>query len=290
MPALVAPVGVDGRDPPEVAEIDRTPPLPLDDRRTHGSEPAANRGRDELPPADTPALGRAVLFAGSQGRDDSAVVSIVVLSPHSDDGVLSLGAAMARWARAGIRVELLTVFGLDPASTAVTEGWDRRAGFASEGEAARARRAEDEDACSILGVTPRWLSFGSVDFERHGDDNDVWTAVHDALAGARLVLVPGSPLTHPDHAWLHRLVAERLAAERLGLYAEQPYTHRQAGAPFAPVRLGFRDRVAKWRAVRAYRSQLPLLAMRRSMRRGPLRLAWADERVAWPGGGVDPPI
>jgi LmbE family N-acetylglucosaminyl deacetylase len=214
------------------------------------------------------------------------VVSIVVLSPHSDDGVLSVGAAMARWARAGAHVELLTVFGLDPGSDAVTEGWDRRAGFASEGDAARARRAEDESACSILGVTPRWLPFGSVDFERHGDEDDVWSAVSDAVSGADLVLVPGSPLSHSDHAWLHRLVAGRLPAEQLGLYAEQPYTQRQGGTPFSAVRLGARDRLAKWRAVRAYESQLPLLAMK-GLRRGPLALARADERVAWPAGGVD---
>ena len=213
--------------------------------------------------------------------------SLVVLSPHSDDGVLSLGGAMARWSREGRHVELLTVFGLDPDSVADTGGWDRRAGFSTEGEAARARRAEDERACVTLGVTPRWLPFGSVDFERHGDEDDVWSAVVESIAGADLVLVPGSPLTHPDHAWLNELVVARVSPERLALYAEQPYTFRQGSRPFSAVPLAARDRLAKWRAVRAYRSQLPLLALRG--RRGPLALAQADERVAWPGG-VDPPI
>ena len=64
---------------------------------------------------------------------------IVVVSPHSDDGVLSLGASMTRWARSGRGVKLLTVLALDPGSDAPTEGWDRRAGFMTEGEAARAR-------------------------------------------------------------------------------------------------------------------------------------------------------
>ena len=214
------------------------------------------------------------------------MLSLVVLSPHSDDGVLSLGAAMARWARGGASVQHLTVFGLDPASAAVTEGWDRRAGFATEGEAARARRAEDEQACATLGVMPRWLPFGSVDFDRRGDEGEVWAAVSDVVSGADYVLTPGSPLTHPDHLWLHRLVAERLSPERLATYAEQPYTRRAAGAPFVPLELGVRDRVAKWHAIRAYRSQLPLLGLRG--RRGPLALAWADERVAWPAGGVEP--
>jgi LmbE family N-acetylglucosaminyl deacetylase len=207
---------------------------------------------------------------------------IVVVSPHSDDGVLSLGAAMARWARGGARVELLTVLALDPSSTAPTGGWDRRAGFATEREAARARREEDAHACALLGVMPRWLPFGSVDFERHGDDEEIWDAVGGSVAHADVVLVPGSPLTHPDHAWLSSLLTQRLPSERVALYAEQPYTLRTGAAPFAPARVSLRDRLVKWRAIRAYRSQLPLLGMAEDLRRGPLRLALAEERVAWP--------
>ena len=79
---------------------------------------------------------------------------IVVVSPHSDDGVLSLGASMSRWVRGGAQVELLTVLALDPGSTAPTGGWDRRAGFRTEGEAAQARRGEDAAACAVLGAHP----------------------------------------------------------------------------------------------------------------------------------------
>jgi LmbE family N-acetylglucosaminyl deacetylase len=206
---------------------------------------------------------------------------IVVASPHSDDGVLSLGASMARWARAGRRVELLTVLALDPDSRAPTGGWDRRSGFATEGEAARARREEDRAACAVLGVTPHWLPFGSVDYERHGTDDGIWEAISRHVQGAGVVLFPGSPLTHPDHVWLSSLLAERITAESIALYAEQPYTVRDGTAPFARVEVAARNRLAKWRAIRAYRSQLPLLGMR-DVRRGPLHLALAAERVAWP--------
>jgi LmbE family N-acetylglucosaminyl deacetylase len=213
---------------------------------------------------------------------------IVVLSPHSDDGVLSLGASLARWTRSGRQVELVTVFALDPGSTAETGGWDGRAGFRTEGDAARARREEDRAACAILGVTPLWLPFGSVDYERHGDEDAVWDAVRGTLEGAGVVLLPGSPLTHPDHEWLHTLVVERLPAPRLARYAEQPYTLRASGAPFARIDVGARDRLAKWRAVGAYRSQLPLLAL--AGRRSRLRLVRADERVELPEGRVDLPL
>lgn len=206
----------------------------------------------------------------------------MVVSPHSDDAVLSLGAAMARWARAGRRVELLTVLALDPESTAPTEGWDRRGGFATEGEAARGRREEDRAACAVLGATAHWLPFGSVDYERHGDDDAIWEAVAEHVEGAGVVLIPGAPLTHPDHAWLSSLLQNRIAPGAAAFYAEQPYASREGITPFARVGVSPRDRVAKWRAVSAYRSQLPLLGMHGDIRRGPLRLALADERVAWP--------
>jgi len=210
---------------------------------------------------------------------------IVVVSPHLDDGVLSLGASMASWVRRGAAVELLTVLGCDPASQAPAGGWDARGGFATEGESASARREEDRQACAVLGAAPVWLPYGSGDYELHGAEADVRDAVLRALEGADSVLVPGFPLSHPDHAWLAELLAGALGPWRVGRYAEQPYTRRAAadpgGAGFAraPVRLD--DRVAKWRAIRCYASQLPLLAMRGSLRRGPHRYAAAREWIAW---------
>ena len=209
--------------------------------------------------------------------------TIVVVSPHSDDGVLSLGASMAPWARSGRRVELLTVLALDPDSTAPTGGWDRRAGFVTEGAAARERREEDRVACARLGVTPGWLPFGSVDFDRHGDEDDVWAAVRPTLESAGCVLVPGSPLTHPDHAWLNELLTRYAPPDLVGLYAEQPYTARR-------VRYAVRDRRARRARPTREVARDPRLSLAASApghatrpRRGPLALALAEERVAWPG-------
>jgi LmbE family N-acetylglucosaminyl deacetylase len=222
---------------------------------------------------------------------------VVVVSPHLDDGVLSLGASIARWSRRGVVVELLTVLGCDPESAAAPGGWDARGGFASEGDAARGRREEDRAACAVVGATPRWLPYGSADYERHGNGADVRLAVERALEGADTVLLPGSPLTHPDHDWVLRtLVGATFDVRRLGLYAEQPYTRRAGGeprvapwavdalgapSPFAALPVGMRDRLAKWRGIHCYRSQVPLLGMRRSLRRGAHRYAAAAELVAW---------
>lgn len=216
----------------------------------------------------------------SEGRAaEPPAERIAVVSPHLDDGVLSLGASIAGWTRAGAVVQLLTVFACDPASTTPTGGWDRRGGFATEGESARARREEDRRACAELGATAVWLPFGSVDYERHGDEEDVRRAVAGAVAGNGVVYVPGSPLTHPDHEWLVRTLAAGMlgGASQLALYAEQPYTRRSGREPSVPVWIAemlgaarrfesaptsVRDRLAKWRAIRRYRSQLPLLAIR----------------------------
>jgi LmbE family N-acetylglucosaminyl deacetylase len=208
------------------------------------------------------------------GRGDR----VVVVSPHLDDGVLSLGAAMRVWAGSGARVELLTVLACDPASDAPAGGWDSRGGFGTEGESARARRDEDAAACALLGVAPSWLPYGSVDFERHGDERAVVATVAAATADADLVLLPGFPLSHPDHEWLVRALVEdgESFPGRVAFYAEQPYTARSDGRPSLPGWLAERMRlapafdglprrpralVAKWRAVRCYRSQLPLLAL-----------------------------
>jgi LmbE family N-acetylglucosaminyl deacetylase len=218
-------------------------------------------------------------------RIDESLPTFVIVSPHLDDGVLSVGAAMASWVRMGHHVTLLTVLGGDPQSNAPAGGWDRRGGFTTEGEAARRRRDEDRRGCDVLGVSPIRFPFGSLDYERHGDDEDVWSAISSTVEAGDVVLIPGFPLSHPDHVWLSRLLAERMPNDRLGVYAEQPYTLNQGDTPFSPVHLSTRDRVAKWRAIRRYGSQMPLLGIGRV--RDLRRLAWAHERVSWPADRLD---
>src|SRR5262245_57265323 len=102
---------------------------------------------------------------------------IVVVSPHLDDAVLSLGATLAHAVEAGSQVEILTVFACATDSQAPTDSWDRKSGFATEGEAAQKRRDEDRAACSILGVTPRWFDFGAQPYDRRASAQEVMSAV-----------------------------------------------------------------------------------------------------------------
>ena len=222
---------------------------------------------------------------------------VVVVSPHLDDAVLSLGAAIAQAVRAGAQVEVLTVFAGDPDSTTPAGRWDAWARFGTEGAASRALREEDRKACAIIGATPVWLRFGDKQYGRNRDEAAVYDAVLAALDGRDAVLLPGYPLAHGDHRFLSELLVRRgIPYRHVGLYMEQPYAVAAGGeqaAPeipaclrdllpmspsFEPVRTGARDRVAKWRALRKYRSQLPLL---KSVVRSRTRVRAGHESVAW---------
>ncbi len=223
-------------------------------------------------------------------------LSVAVLSPHLDDGVLSLGASIVEAVRAGHKVSVITVFAGDTRSENGAGDWDRRAGFATEGEAARRRMDEDRTACDVLGASPVWLPFADNQYRRQRDADEVWSRLTEAIQGEDAVLVPGRPLIHPDHLWLTRLVLERgLESSRMGAYAELPYDlwasadkrrHAPSSTPdlprnwFAP-RVTVRSRLAKWSAAGAYSSQLPWLGRGFSYRRALLQSRLGGERVAW---------
>ena len=203
------------------------------------------------------------LLGNSVPIDDAR---IVVVSPHLDDAVLSLGAALSHAVRRGADVTVLTVLAGDPASSSPACWWDVQAGFRTAGDAATARRQEDARACSILGVALQWLPFSD---SLHGPvpEDEVVAALRTELQGFDLILLPGFPLAHPDHRLLNRLVLEQVQPQaRMLLYAEQPYYLREGGGPPAgwkPATAALPDRVKKVRACRAYSSQLELLGDRR---------------------------
>ncbi len=175
---------------------------------------------------------------------------------------------------------VLTVFAGNPDSGAPAGGWDRRGGFATEGEAATTRRLEDGEGCRLVGAEPAWLPFSEADYRATLDEDAVWSAASDAVGPAGSVLVPGFPLTNPDHAWVFELFVRRANPRlRIGLYAEQPYRYtarkerprlqvpgllsRTLRESSEWIRPGARPRDiwTKRRALLAYRSQMPLLGL-----------------------------
>jgi LmbE family N-acetylglucosaminyl deacetylase len=196
----------------------------------------------------------------------------VVLSPHLDDAVFSLGATIARLARLGADVTVLTVFGGDPESSASAGEWDRRTGFETAAQAAAARRVEDRKACSVVGAVPTWHRFVDAQYSDGSSDADLTARLAQSLSEVETLFIPGFPLKHPDHARLTPLVLSgSVFSGRIVLYAELPYALWAAPAtlpdplraflPKTPVwrgtSVGARDIALKMRACRAYSSQIP---------------------------------
>jgi LmbE family N-acetylglucosaminyl deacetylase len=224
---------------------------------------------------------------------------VVVVSPHLDDAVLSLGATMARPARSGTEWIILTVFAGDPDSTAPASPYDRRCGFLSAADAAAIRRREDERACHILGAKPIWLPFGDSQYDLSRDPDIVWSLLEPHVYQAQALLLPGFPLTHRDHAWITKLVLGRAPESiPIGFYAEQPYARSAVftngryesvagrALQWVSLRGSLAARFTKGRACRAYWSQFRTFGCHLPRRCLVPELFWTDECLSWPKGGT----
>ncbi len=225
---------------------------------------------------------------------------ILVVSPHLDDAVLSLGATLAHHRRTGGEVTVLTVFAGDPSSTRPAGAWERRAGFVTAGASSAVRRREDIAACQVLDVTPVHLDEWGEQHPGGRNEEGIADALHELARRHDEVLLPGYPLWHSDHEFVTRLAMDRLQ-ESIGLrlYAEEPYAAwTRRGTPRSPqtarlhasstwdaLPVARRDHVSKIRAAGQYGTQLELLAT--SASRGPLGrpatsllgLLWYEARV-----------
>lgn len=194
---------------------------------------------------------------------------VAIVSPHLDDAVLSLGAAIARSSRAGATITIVSVLAGHASATDPAGKWDESAGFRSAGEAAAARAREDDDACRIVGAKPVRLPFWDHQYPRGSTPEVIFQSVAEATRDSDAVLLPGYPLTNEDHLWLTTLLLEQgVANPRLGLYTEQPYAaltqeapHTLVGPdrPWVGLAANPDDQLVKLRACRAYASQIPLL-------------------------------
>lgn len=217
-----------------------------------------------------------------------AIVSktILVVSPHLDDAVLSIGGSMWTWSRAGHRVVVATVFTADEpaeAPSAVAEHLHRLWG--GPGAMAR-RRSEDRAAAERLGIEVLHLeledalhrldhagralytTLGSLFRAPAASDVQVPRAIADRLAElpeATLRLAPLGLGNHVDH--LHARRGCELAAaagrHRLLYYEEFPYAEkrfagwsRRRGLVPVSLELPAEALAARIEAIGAYESQV----------------------------------
>ncbi|MEU8551307.1 PIG-L family deacetylase [Streptomyces roseoverticillatus] len=164
----------------------------------------------------------------------------VVLAPHADDAVWSVGGRLARWAAEGRRTTVVTVFA-GPA-----EGPADVSGTWREAADPRVRRAEDAAACAELGAVLVPLGFTDAALRtaaggflysaprrllgpRHPADARLLEEVRAALgplcAGPVTVHAPLAAGGHVDHR-LVREAVEALVPGRTVWYEDFPYRLR----------------------------------------------------------------
>jgi LmbE family N-acetylglucosaminyl deacetylase len=78
------------------------------------------------------------------------MTTTLVISPHLDDAVLSLGGSIAAWVGAGIRVVVASMYTSGPALNELAPRMRKFADYVT-------RRAEDHAACTSLGAETRYL-------------------------------------------------------------------------------------------------------------------------------------
>jgi LmbE family N-acetylglucosaminyl deacetylase len=192
----------------------------------------------------------------------------LVISPHLDDAVFSLGQYLA--GRPGTAVA--TVFAGRPDRSA-TGIWDQRCGFPDGREAMTARRAEDIEALAVLRCEAVHLDFYDLQYGRPATDEQISAAIRRLISERQPSTVLGPVgLVHPDHQQVGRVwrpVARQAALASIA-YEELPYRVQfpamatgavgqliAAGATAVAADRGGRD--VKTRAIGAYRSQLGLM-------------------------------
>jgi LmbE family N-acetylglucosaminyl deacetylase len=146
----------------------------------------------------------------------------VVLSPHFDDAVFSLGGLLATLPGP---VAVVTVHGGAPAPGAPVSWWDGVCGFSSAHEAHRARVAEDAAACARLGVAQVVLDHPDGPYADGAELTGLDAFLKELPTSTRVLVPLGS--NQPDHEKVRlraMSVLAGLGAPLPWMYADLPYT------------------------------------------------------------------
>ncbi|WP_216215538.1 PIG-L deacetylase family protein [Amycolatopsis aidingensis] len=214
--------------------------------------------------------------------------ALLALSPHLDDAVLSVGAALAAVAATGRPVVVCTVFAGEPVPplSEPAARFHRDCGLGADAVAVRQR--EDLAAVAALGATPLHLPFLDALYRRHGDgwlctwlgahfdpglpaEPELTAEITAEIAGLLRSLRPAAVWTcaaiggHVDHRLTLATAAAACAAEgfRLARWEDLPYAigrsaeSGQGRLLTGPISAAHRER--KLAAIGEYRSQLGML-------------------------------
>ncbi|MDI3339163.1 MAG: PIG-L family deacetylase [Sphaerobacter sp.] len=213
------------------------------------------------------------------------------LAPHYDDVALSCGGTVAALAAAGPPPLIVTCFGGAPSGplSAFARFQHARWGVGPD-DAVCIRRAEERAAAAALGAEARWLDLRDAIYRgtRYTSDDELFGPIHpddrglvdELVAAVAALAAPGAALyvplgvgNHVDHQ-LVTLAGQRLAARGHPVlaYEDFPYAGDPAGRDALQARaaavaggppqtrfLTPAQLAARVRAIRCYRSQLPVI-------------------------------
>ena len=140
---------------------------------------------------------------------------VLVISPHCDDAVLSLGQYLSTEP-----ATVLTVFAGAP--TGGCTPYDRARGFHQSRRAMSVRRKEDRTACELLGCDTIQLNFYDQQYGQPSDDEQIVDAIRARVKPDELVFVPLG-IGHPDHVQVARCARAMFDSTTLIVYEELPY-------------------------------------------------------------------
>jgi LmbE family N-acetylglucosaminyl deacetylase len=206
--------------------------------------------------------------------------SVLYLSPHFDDAVLSCGGQIYDRTRRGERIIVATICAAPPPARLSPFAASLHARWHESGPGDFDRAAEDRAALALIGAEAIHLDIGDCIYRRapngewlYGSEAAIFgelspleyplvEAVVEKLAAIQPpapnleIIAPFGVGGHVDHRLTHRAGRriEKSWGRRVRYYADYPYAATVAGG--RPVSISEAGRRAKIEAVRAYCSQL----------------------------------
>ena len=169
-------------------------------------------------------------------RDKQAV--IVVLSPHLDDAVFSLGGLLGK---PGQELLVATFFTQRSAKVVHTE-WDRISGFSDSDQAIYERQRENNSTLSLYKATIRNYDYADFQYRKGNEDGKIKNKIIADIKsimrsyGNRNLFIYGPAtfggvITHPDHKIVHQAMMSVARENNMSnihffIYEDFPYVRR----------------------------------------------------------------
>lgn len=164
----------------------------------------------------------------------------LILSPHFDDGVLSLGGLIAKQKN---QILVTTFFTKRPTVVEHTN-WDKISGFSNSDEAMFARIKENEEALIPLGAEIKNYDYPDFQYRSKNEDIEIKKEISKNISDIidtylnREIFIYGpatfgSQITHPDHQIVHDALMDvwkktKKTNVHFAIYEDFPYVENFA--------------------------------------------------------------